>query len=206
MVVVSVAALVLRRQLVDLAAALGGHPVMPILAAILTLLVSTVAVTGSSISLEGKYLWILKEAPISPGMLFAVKTGFQLLLCLPCLLLASVCLGLAFSVPFTQMVLLFLTVGIYAVLSALLGLYINLCFPKLDAPNDAVVVKQSVAAMLSTVVSMLMAAAGIGVYVLIWRKLGPIGAVGLCAVFFTAVSATLAGLLRTKGQRMFREL
>ena len=48
MVVVSVAALVLRRQLVDLAAALGGHPVMPILAAILTLLVSTVAVTGSS--------------------------------------------------------------------------------------------------------------------------------------------------------------
>ena len=206
MLIASVAALVLRRQLVVLVTALGGLPVMPILAAGLMLLVSTVAVTGSSISLEGKYLWILKEAPISPVTLFVVKTGFQLLLCLPCLLFASVCLGLAFSVPFTQVALLVLTVGIYAVLSALLGLYLNLCYPKLDAPNDAVVVKQSAAAMLSTFGAMLIAAAGIGVYILIWRKLGAIGAVGLCAVFFAAVSAALAGLLWTKGQRMFREL
>lgn len=207
MLISSVAALVLRGKLDELMAGLElNHPVMPLLTAGLTLLISTVAITASTISLEGKYLWILKEAPVSTGELFAAKAGFQITLCLPFLLLACVCLGLAFSLTLFQAALMFLTAGIYSALSALIGLYINLCFPKLDAPNDAVVVKQSAAAIISPLVSILTAAAGIVVYLLIWRALDPNGAIALCAVLFAGGTAILALLLKTKGQRMFCEL
>lgn len=208
MLVGAIASLVMRGRLLALLdfPGLSALPIAPLLAAILAFLASTVAITASSISLEGKTLWILKEAPVSVDGLFAVKVGFQLLLVLPCLLISTLCMGFALSLPLGQLLLVFLSTGASSVLTALFGLFVNLCFPKLDAPNDTVVVKQSAAAMLATFGSMLLAALGVGVYLLSWPALGISGALVLCTLLFAAGSVVLLLLLRTKGAGIFATL
>ena len=97
--VAGVAALFQRARLDALLAQVeaGGLtlPLTGLLAAGIWFVLSTAAVTASSISLEGNRLWILKEAPVGTATLFRIKAGFQLLLTLPCLLTGTALLSLA---------------------------------------------------------------------------------------------------------------
>ena len=79
-------------------------------------------ITASSISLEGQNLWILREAPLSPGMIFSAKVGFQLALTLPCLGVgtAGLAWGLGLSAP--EGAALLCAGGAFACFAALLGL------------------------------------------------------------------------------------
>ena len=88
---------------------------------------------------------------------------------------------------------------------ALLGLFVNLCMPKLDAPNDMVVVKQSGAVLVTMLACFILVLAAAGLYVLCQ------GALGAAAVFVPlalvlALCAGLALLLATKGIQLFRAL
>lgn len=191
------------RQMGDFAAAL---PMTPLLCAALAFLVSMTAITASSVSLEGKMLWILKEAPVSPGEIFAVKVGFQLLLELPCLLIASLCLSRAFSLGIADCLVLFLVNAALALFCALFGLFVNLSMPKLDAPNDAIVVKQSGAAMLGTFVPMILVVALGFVWSLLQEPMGMLPALLFCAALPVLGGAVLLWLLNTRGKALWLEL
>ena len=103
-----------------------------------------------NVSLEGKYLWILREAPLAENSLLWAKVGFQLLLSLPCTVIAGVCLTLALELPPWQGGALLLYALIFAVGQAVFGMLMGLLFPKLDA----VVVKQSLAVLLAMFIPM----------------------------------------------------
>lgn len=210
MLVAAVAGVVMRPKLIEVLGMLSAVgvtlPLAPVLAAVLAFLVSTVELTSVTFSLEGKQFWILKEAPVSAGTLFLVKIGFQLLLVIPCLLVSTLCLGLVLSLPPLELLLVFLGCGFFALCNALVGIYINLCFPKLDAVNDAVVVKQSASVMISTFGSMIVVLATAGIYVLTAKVLGELGVLSLFAVLFAVVSLILVRLLSTSGLRRFAEL
>ena len=96
------------------------------------------------------------------------------------------------------------------VLFALLGLVINLKFPKLDAISDTAAVKQSA----STIVDMLAAMAFVmlpaGIYVINLTKLGgvigaEVFAAGVCAVY-ALISVVLYRYLCKKGCQIFENL
>lgn len=202
------AALIFRarvRLTLDALAAVGV-PILPLLAAALAFVVSTVAVTASSVSLEGASLWIVKAAPVSAPTLLAVKAIFQLLLVLPCLTLCVLCLTLALDLGAWAGLVLFAATGAFALCCAPLGLCVNLCFPRLDAPNDAVVVKQSLSALLGTFGPMVLAALGAGLYLLLAPGVGQDAALLLCALLFAAAAAALAGLLARWGAARLRAL
>lgn len=181
-------------------------PLLPLLACAVCFLLSTVAVSASSISLEGRQLWILKEAPVSAHALFAVKAGFHLLLCLPCALFFCLCAGLGLGLGAADLLLLILLAALMSALTALGGLFVNLCLPKLDAPNDMVVVKQSASAMLSLFGAMLLVLALAGLYALLHGVLGMYGALGLCMLVLLALDAVLFLLLRLRGPALFTDL
>lgn len=102
-----VACLVFRGQVEEfLALTQGLLPVVPILALSVAFLLSTTEITASSISLEGRQLWILKEAPVSAGEIFLVKAGMQMLVTLPCLLAGVICSAVAMGVDVGSTVLL----------------------------------------------------------------------------------------------------
>ena len=120
------------------------------------------AISASSISLEGNTLWILKTLPISTKQLLHSKVLFHWLVCAPFMLLGSVLLGIGFGADAVQVLLLTVLCLVYSWVSAQLGLLVNLRWPKLDAVNPTVVVKQSAAvalSMLGDILELLLAAA-----------------------------------------------
>lgn len=208
LVVVGIAAAIMGGKLRDqlALAGLGNFPLLSMAAAVMGFMLSTVAVTGSSVSLEGRNLWIIKEAPVSAREVLDGKAGFQLLLTVPCLLVCT--LGLAWGLklaPAEGAVLLLIALS-FACFTALMGLAVNLLFPKLDAVNDMVVVKQSAAAMLSTLGGM---GAALACGALVWGLsglMGELAALAACAVVLLAGSGVLLRWLHTRGAERFMEL
>ena len=173
----------------------AGAPVLPLLATALAFVLSTVAITACSISLEGKCLWLLLAAPVSIPTLLAAKAAFQLLLVLPCLCLCVACLALALGLEGWATLLLLVVTGAFALCCAPVGLWCNLLFPRLDAPNDTVIVKQSLSALLGTIIPMLLAALAAGLYLLLAPAAGEALSLLACALVFVVLATTLTFLL-----------
>ena len=201
-----VAALIYRESIAQFLEMAGGLALAPLLLAGITFCLSTVAITGSSISLEGKQLWLLQCAPVPVTTILGMKVAFQLLVILPCLAVGWLMLCLAFALTPAEWVLLLVDGFLFALMCAPFGLWINLHFPKLDAVNDAVVVKQSASAMLSTFLPMVL----VLLFFLLWFfLLEPLGSVGLLLVYavILAAAAVLSFLaLVRQGPALFRSL
>lgn len=121
---------------------------------ILSFLSGTVAVTASSISLEGKSLWILKSLPVRAMDILSAKLRMNLILLLPFLLIDGVLLSVSLGLSGLPLVLVFLTPTVYGVLTALVGLMGNLKWHRFDWKNETQIVKQSFSAMLPVLVTM----------------------------------------------------
>ncbi len=208
MVLAGGAAAVMGRNLLDQVALAGleGFPLLTLSAAAVGFLLATVAVTGSSISLEGRYLWILKESPVPAREALDAKAGFQLLLCGPCVLVCvgGLTFGLGLAVAEGAVLAAF---GLaFALFTAPFGLAVNLLFPKLDAVNDMVVVKQSLAAVLSTFGGI---GAALACTALVWGLsglLGELAALGICTVLLLVGSFAAYRWLHTRGVERFGAL
>lgn len=201
-----VAALIYRSSIQDFLRLTGGLSLAPLLVVGACFCLSTAAITASSISLEGKCLWLLRSSPVSPAVLLAVKVAFQLLATLPSLLIGTALLSVGFFLSLSEAVLLLLNNLLFALMCAPFGLWINLHFPKLDAINDTVVIKQSAAAMLATFLPML----PLLLFFLLWLFfLEPLGGIGLlliyAAILAAAAALSLAALIR-QGPALFQRL
>lgn len=208
LVIVGIAAAVmggrLREQLA--LAGLGDLPLLSMAAAVMGFMLSTVAITGSSVSLEGQNLWIIKEAPVSAREVLDGKAGFQLLLTAPCLLVCTLGLVWGLKLTLAEGSVLLLTALSFAGFTALMGLAVNLLFPKLDAVNDMLVVKQSAAAMLSTLGGMGAALACGGLVWVLSDTAGELTALAGCAAVLLLACALLLRWLHTRGAERFMEL
>ena len=155
LVAAGVAALVMGDELRMYAAMLGDAlPVMPLAALVMGLCLSMCVIAAPSISLEGKYLWILREAPMRESDLLWIKVGFQLLLSIPCTVIAGVCISIALGFSPVEGAVLLVAMVLFDLGHAAFGMLMGLAFPKLDAVNETVVVKQSMAVMLGMFVPM----------------------------------------------------
>ena len=158
--------------------------------------------TTCSISLEGGQLWILKNAPLRPSELFAGKILMQLILVSPFLAVCVPVLGWALGISAVQIASLLIAAMGLALCIAPMGLAVNLCFPKLDAPNPTVVVKQSAATLVGLLAGFALLAPGALLY-----RLFPFAADG-CAWLLaaTVIYLTLAGIfgkwLLTRGAEL----
>lgn len=183
-----------------------GLPLAPLLALTLGFCLSMSAISASSVSLEGKYLWILKEAPVSTRQVLRVKWGFHLLAALPCALAGSVCAALGGALPLGEGLALVLVCAAFVLFHAPFGLLVNLCFPKLDAVSETAVVKQSMAAFLGIFAPLLLIAACGGLYALTAPALGSAGALAACGGAELIAALVCFALVDTKGAAMLDEL
>lgn len=121
---------------------------------ILSILMGTLVITGSSISLEGKTFWILVSNPIKPIQIFLSKIITNLIIS------GFICL---FSYPFIISFVKMEYAWIYLIIpfvsnimTSTLGLLINIKFPKMEWDKEEAVVKQSLSAMLSLFLPIIM--------------------------------------------------
>lgn len=200
-----IAALVMREELRALLGLMEGFPALPMAALVMGFCLCTCVITAPSVSLEGKYLWILREAPLKESTLLWVKVGFQLLLSVPCTVIAGVCLAAALELPLRQGGVLLLFGLLFALFQAVFGMLMGLCFPKLDAVNETLVVKQSMATLLGMFVPM----AVLGTCALLYwlgGRIGPWAATALPAVLTAVLAAVSTGILAKRGPGMLQSL
>ena len=204
-----VAALVMRDDLWEFITMMEGVipqiPLMPMAALAMGFCLSMTVIAAPSISLEGKYLWILREAPVGEKSLLWIKVCFQLLLSVPCTVVAGVCIAIAIQLPLWEGAVLLLAMLLFDVAHAAFGMLVGLAFPKLDAVNETVVVKQSLAVFLGMLVPM----AALGLCALLYW-LGGMAAGWAALALPMALLAVLAGvcvlILVKKGPAMLRAL
>lgn len=180
---------------------------LPVLGAVaLCLPVAMTCTTAPSISLEGDRLWILRSAPVDPLAVLGAKAALNVLVVLPALVPAGIVLAVASGASAVEGLLVVLTAGIFTPVIAGIGLLANLLWPVLDAPSDAVVVKQSV----SVVAALLAGVAAHGALAVVGlvtaRLLGSTAGLSAMALVAAGLALVLFTLLRGWGVRAFNRL
>ena len=104
--------------------------------------------TMSSISLEGKNLWIIKSLPVEPRTVYLAKIYVNLTVLSPALI-DAVLLGLALKAEPLIILLMVLITAVLSVFISFYGLLINLLLPNFNWSNETVVIKQGAAAMVT---------------------------------------------------------
>ena len=165
-------------------------------------------ISASSISLEGKSLWIVKSLPIPTRDVLLSKAGMHILVCgVPSLLAGIVCIVVLRIDSIVQIALmLVLPLSLTAVFS-LLGVTLNLAFPRFDWINPIQPVKQGISSMVTLFGGMALIAALALVYIFL---LSPIFALDIfllvCTLVFITVSALMFIYIIGAGSRRFDTL
>ena len=104
--------------------------------------------TNSSISIERNNFWILKMLPITSKQIFKAKKMVNLILLIPISIIGLIIFNLSGYITVTEMIYLMVTAILFSIVIANFGLICNLLFPKFDAANDTVIVKQSLSSLM----------------------------------------------------------
>ncbi len=119
---------------------------------VLALLLFSVALTNttnSSISMEKNSFWIIKSIPIEIKDIFYTKRFVNKLILVPASVVSLTLFYISNYITFVQMILLIVISFLFNHFISNFGLIINLMYPKFDAINDTVIVKQSVSTMIT---------------------------------------------------------
>ncbi|MDD4187725.1 MAG: hypothetical protein PHX04_03065 [Bacilli bacterium] len=171
----------------------------PLVFAVFTSLSCT---THSSISLEGKNLWILKSLPVNIKNIFIAKIMVNLTIILPTILIASLILMFIIKLSILNFLVLLILPTIYAFFIAGFGLLINLFFPLLDWVNEVKVIKQSMASFLTIITGLIVSV----VPIFIIPDINPNKYFILTGTIMLIITSVIYKVLFTKGVRIFKSL
>lgn len=137
---------------------LEGYSEYVVLIAIaLVCMFSTISpATSSTISLEGKNFWFLKTLPVPTSKILIAKTLVHILICIPFTII-NVILFVWLLVPdVIYGLFIFLFPTLISILMAEVGLFINLCLPKMQWENPIAVLKNSSAVLVTMIIGVVM--------------------------------------------------
>lgn len=201
------------QSMLALVAAQTGIPniyafLSPLLLAVILFFLMTFMPTACSLSLEGKNLWILKEAPLAAHTIFLAKAGFHIITGAVCAIPSILVAGFALALPPADTLVILLVALCSLVLNAFTGVVINLKHPRLDAENDTIVVKQSASVLLSMLAFLLEGLLVAGLYYLLVQMLGLpfLAFAALACLLLLAGCALLYLWLRGRGAKVFAQL
>ncbi len=157
-----------------------------------------------SISLEGKQLWILRSLPISAKTVLNAKVLFNILLVAPVSIICSLVLGNILQLPPLYFIALVLIPILTNILVSFAGVFINLCFPKLEFESEAAVIKQSMSSFIMMLCGIAMIALLIVAVIFIKLPI-VITTIGIIS-FLVIANIAVITLTYTLGQRMFNNL
>ncbi len=115
----------------------------PLLLSLIVGISAMTSISASSVSLEGKNIWLLRSLPIPSKTVLLAKAVPHFLVSAPvCVICALTVSFLTPTTPFERIFAVLLPISVSAAM-ALLGVAINVWLPKFDWVNEAAVVKQS---------------------------------------------------------------
>ena len=179
-------------------------PVVLLALIIFTSLMSSI--TSSMISLEGKSFNIIKVLPVKPFTIIFAKVLTAVSVIIPVLLVGDLIIFLFYKVSLLNMLMIIVASIVLPFVAELIGIIVNLKYPKMDANNDTEVVKQSTSSAVAVFAGMFLA--GITVFGLFYFvtniPVSLIVALGLS--FYTLLFALLMLYLKHKGVEDFESI
>ena len=161
---------------------------------------------ASSVSLEGKNIWIPQSLPVEPRQILRAKLRVQLLLTAPLLLFATLCAIRALRPSVPELLALLLLPQALALLTALLGLTLDLKRANLGWTNELAPIKQSFQVAVVLLGTMAYSVALAGIYLLLAPPIGAAAYLLLFALVTAFADAWLYLWLRKKGGEVFMAL
>lgn len=110
-------------------------------------------ITASTVSIEGKHLWLIQSLPIEGKKVWNAKILLNLAVAFPFCFLSEILLAVSLKPGIQGGLWLFVIPFLYIVFSAVIGLFVNLKMPMLHWENETTVVKQSAAVLVSMLVN-----------------------------------------------------
>ena len=210
LVIVAVAMMIYRSDIEILISQIGAGYGVQVIALILMMVIIAAAfmapVSSVSISLEGKYFWLLKSLPIHTEDVFFSKILVNFVIIAVPSGISWILSAIVFKMTAVTVLEGIAVVLLTAYLVSALGILINLLFPKLVWDREAVVIKQSMSSFVAVLLGLGLSA---GMFVLYFAKLYTVepgiltlALIGLLAVLVLAVTA----LLMTWGKKRFGRL
>ncbi|WP_195262629.1 MULTISPECIES: ABC transporter permease [unclassified Clostridium] len=161
--------------------------------------------TNSSISMEGKNLWILKSTPIRTIDIFKGKIILNLILIMPTVLISDIIFFFSLKLSIIELIWLIIITTIYCFIVSILGIIVNNFFPNLNWTSETVVVKQSISVIIQMIISVII----IGVPILLFIKLEILNIalfITLVIIYLTLILTALLILLNTVSIKLFNKL
>ena len=112
------------------------------------------SITSSMISLEGRSFNILKSLPVSAVRIILGKVLAAMVVMVPIFLIGDLMMFIRFSFNFWQILMILIMSFVMPMISEVIGIIVNLKYPKMDAEDDVEVVKQSMSSMIAVFVGM----------------------------------------------------
>ena len=177
-----------------------------IAAAALCMVTTMNDISAASVSLEGKNLWLVQVFPVSAWQALKAKLKLHLLLTLIPAFIMTACAEIVFKPDAVFAVLIMLSVGLFVLFMAQIGLFINLKMPVINWTDETVPVKQSMGVMLTLFGGWALVVAFGGLYFAVMRFITPmLYLICVCAVL-TAGCIAVFLWLKTKGTEIFEAL
>lgn len=165
------------------------------------------SITCSMISLEGKSFSILKSLPIKPAKIVLSKVYAAVAIMIPFILIGDLIMFIRFKFSILEMVMILIASIILPLVSELIGIIVNLKYPKMDAENDTEVVKQSMSSFVAVFAGMILL--GVTIFLLVKAvqfniQNSLIILIGLLA--YTLIYIILLLYLKRKGVKEFNSI
>lgn len=160
------------------------------------------SITSSLISLEGKSYSITKSLPILPEKILLAKVFMSNIICIPIILICDVIFFLVFKIAILDSIFIILASILVPTFVAMLGILVNLKYPKMNATSDTEVIKQSMSSGIAVMIGFAIGSLAIAVLV--------IGNKEWCMVLeliaFAIGILLLRKILKTYGVKRFRQI
>lgn len=163
------------------------------------------SMTSSMISLEGKSFNITKSLPVAPKKILLAKVLTSNIISIPVILISDIIFFVVFKIAIIDIVFILLASIIIPTFTAILGLLINLKYPKMDATSDTEVVKQSMSSMISVFIGMFVAMLSIAVIIMCGTENLNLFII-LELLVFSIMVFILWNILKKYGVRRFKEI
>jgi ABC-2 type transport system permease protein len=184
----------------------GDMGMFPLLAAGVAFIVFMSNTTAASISLEGRNFWVIKSLPVNPMQVIKSKILVNLTITIPFGIISLVIMHFAGVIKLFELMMLIIVLIISALTSALFGIIVNLKFPKMDAINDVVVVKQSMSVMVTILVPMAIIFGISGLYAAIGDSIGTNEFIIMAVIVLAILMLIERRVLQTWGIKRFKEI
>ena len=165
------------------------------------------SITSSMISLEGRTFNILKSLPTKPYTIIKAKVLTALIVMIPCFLIGDAMVIIKYGCNLPELLLVLAASIIVPIFAETIGIVINLKYPKLDAINDAEVVKQSMSS--SVAVFLGLGLSGLSVFGLVQgisMGLEIVPVMGIAVGIYALLDLALYLYLKRNSQKKFNEI